>query len=102
MSDKKMNKTDVENAVRIFVLERLFGVDKGDIPTYVQKVSVRNVFDDKYRVNVFLKGEDKNPIPYSYLIEFSVDEGIVSSIPDIVRNIKEEFNVPKKNAIRVY
>jgi len=99
---QKMTETDIENSIRIFVLERLFGVSEDDIPPYVHKVSVRNVFYDKWRVNVFLKGTDKNPIPYSYLIEFSIEEGIVSSIPDIVRNIKTEFDVPKLNAQRLF
>lgn len=98
----KTTKTDTENAIRIFVLERLFGVDKDDIPVYVYKVTIRNVFDDNYRVNVFLKGDDKNPIPYSYFIVYSEEEGIVSSIPDIVRNIKTEFDVPKRSAVRLY
>ena len=102
MSEQKMTKTDIENAIRIFVLERLFGVEKDDIPTYVYKVSVRNVFDDNYRVNVFLKGEDKNAVPYSYFIKFSIEEGIVSSVPDIVRNLRAEFNTPKRSDERLY
>ncbi len=97
-----MDKTDIENVIRICVLERLFGVDEDDIPSYVYKVKVRNVFDDNWRVNVFLKGEDKNPIPYSYFIEFSVEEGIMSSVPDIVRSIKAEFDVPKNRTAMMY
>ncbi len=97
-----MDKTEIENVIRIFVLERLFGVAKDDIPTYVYKVTVRNVFEDNYRVNVFLSGEDKNPIPYSYFIEFSIEEGIVSSVPDIVRDIKKEFDAPKRSVARLF
>lgn len=102
MSEQKMTKIDIENAIRIFVLERLFGVAEDDIPVYVYKVSVRHVFDENYRVNVFLKGEDKNPIPYSYFIEFSIEEGIVSSVPDIVRSLVTEFDAPKRSAARLF
>lgn len=102
MSDQKMSKTDIENAIRISILERLFGVEKDNIPVYVYKVTVRNVFDNSYRVNVFLSGEDKNPIPYSYLVKFSIDQGVISSVPDIVRNLRTEFDAPKKSAVRIY
>ena len=102
MSEQKMTTTDIENAIRIFILERLFGVAEDDIPVYVYKVSVRHVFEDNYRVNVFLQGEDKNPIPYSYFIGFSIEEGIVSSVPDIVRNIAVEFDAPKRSTARLF
>lgn len=90
-----MKKHEIEIAIRIFILDRLFGVE--DIPKSVYKITSRNVFDDKWRVNVFMKGKTTVVIPYSYLVEFSIEEGIISSTPDIIRNKDTELDEPQRN-----
>ncbi len=88
-----MKKNEIEEAIRTLTLDRLFGIN---IPEEVYKVTVRNVFDETWRVNVYMRGEHTIVIPYSYLIKFSIEEGIVSSVPDIVRHIETELSEPKR------
>lgn len=95
MLEEKTSKTDIEKAIRISILDRLFDVK--DMLDEVYKITTRNVFDNKWRVNVFMRGETTMVIPYSYLIEFSTEDGIISSIPDIVRNKATELNEPEQS-----
>lgn len=88
-----MKKSDIEKSIRIFMLDRLFGVE--DIPSNVYKITTRNVFDNMWRVNIFMRGKHTMVIPYSYFVEFSLEEGIMSSVPDIVRNKTTELNEPQ-------
>ena len=88
-----MNKSETLECIKNSILDRLFG---SNVPETVYKVTCRNVFGDKWRINVFMSGDNTKVIPYSYLVTF-VDGEIVDSIPDIIRKESTELNEPARN-----
>ena len=91
-----MNKSETLECIKNSILDRLFG---DCVPETVYKVTCRNVFGDKWRINVYMSGENTKVIPYSYLSTI-IDGEIVDSIPDIVRNKATELNEPARNKFK--